>query len=132
MSASLHCINRLAWVTYGPSTDPANEHWVNEEVDLGSEVVETKKKHSGRVDQRKKENKITAANSLKNATNSIKSTQIDIQKNEYAMAFRDNEWRHIQLQIKYSKTDVAIVSTFFVLLFGICILYFSQHKVLIF
>ena len=111
----------LAWVTYGPPTDPTNEHWVNEEVDVGPEVVETRKKHSGRVDQRKKENNITAANSIQNEANSIKTTQIDIQKMELSMAFRDHEWRHIQLQIKYSKTDAAIVSTFCALLFGIFI-----------
>jgi hypothetical protein len=40
----------------------------------------------------------------------IRSTQIILQQNEYAMAKRDDDLRHIQFQLKNNETEKGRVS----------------------
>ena len=100
----------IGWVTFGPPCEDPTDLWVNEAISEGPNDIEPKKKPYGRVDQRKKEVDTKASTKVESESNSLKSTQIVFQQNEFAMASRDDDLRHIQFQIKHSRTEQAKAS----------------------
>ena len=91
---------------HGPQTLPAHRQCENDR-NIGDALIRgTEKNHTGTAEQEKKE--------------IVEATDIG-----------DVEFRQILLQLKYSKTEKAIVSNyiFIVLQFGIFTSYFSQLKV---
>ena len=100
----------VGWITFGPPCDDPTDLWVNETISEGPQDIEQKKRPYGSVDKRKKEIELKASTKVESESNSIKSTQIILQQSEYAMASRDDDLRHIQFQLKHSKTDKAKVS----------------------
>ena len=104
----------VAWITFGPPCDEPTEHWVNEEIDDGPETNERKKKPNGRVDQRKKENEITASTKVQVESNALRTHSAAMQQQEIAMAEREEDLKKVAFFMQWSKTPAAIVSTLFV------------------
>ena len=105
--AWLHCGPQTLPVhRYDPQTLPAHRQCENDR-NIGDALIRgTEKNHTGTAEQKKEE--------------IVEATDIG-----------DVEFRQILLQLKYSKTEKAIVSNyiFIVLQFGIFTSYFSQLKV---
>jgi hypothetical protein len=97
-------------VTFGPPCDDPTDHWVNESISDGPKDIEQKKRPYGRVEQRKRETELKASTKVEVDNMAIRSTQIILQQNEYAMAKRDDDLRHIQFQLKNNKTEKGRVS----------------------
>lgn len=92
----------FAWLYCGPQTLPAHRQCVNDKNIFDALIRGTEKNHTGTVE--KEEEKI------------VEATEIG-----------DVEFQQILLQLKYSKSEKAIVSNyiFIVLQFGIFTSYFS-------
>ena len=100
----------IGWITFGPPCPDPTEHCVNETVSDRPKDIAQKKKPFGRVEQRKREIELKAATKVEFDNMSIRSTQMILQQNKYAMALRDDDLRHIQFQLKNSRTEKAKVS----------------------
>ena len=101
----------VAWVAFGPPSGNPSDLWVTEAVSDGPKSIEPKKKPVGRVDQRRQEIDRKASTKVQADNNTLKSNQILLQQNEFAIAARQDDLVQIKMIIEYAETEEDKVRT---------------------